>query len=70
MLRIYYACDVHGSESTFMKFVNAAKMKIYKAQVVIASGDLTGKAMVPIIDMENGTYETKFLGSQEIVKSK
>jgi Icc-related predicted phosphoesterase len=70
MIRIYYACDLHGSESTFLKFVNAAKLKVYKAQVVIASGDLTGKAMVPIVDMENGTYETTFLGSKEIVNSK
>jgi len=70
MIRVYYACDLHGSESTFLKFVNAAKMKVYKAQVVIASGDLTGKAMVPIIDFENGTYGTKFLGSDETVKSK
>jgi len=67
MIRIYYACDLHGSESTFLKFVNAAKLKVYKAQVVIASGDLTGKAMVPIIDLENGTYQTKFLGSEETV---
>jgi Icc-related predicted phosphoesterase len=70
LIRIYYACDLHGSESTFLKFVNAAKLKVYKAQLVIASGDLTGKAMVPIIDMENGTYDTKFLGSQETVSSK
>jgi Icc-related predicted phosphoesterase len=69
LIRVYYACDLHGSESTFLKFVNAAKLKIYKAQIVIASGDLTGKAMVPIIDLENGTYETKFLGSQETVNS-
>ncbi|HUK49967.1 MAG TPA: hypothetical protein VLV18_02930 [Terriglobales bacterium] len=70
MIRIYYACDLHGSESTFLKFVNAAKLKVYKANIVIASGDLTGKAMVPIIDMENGTYQTKFLGSDENIKSK
>jgi Icc-related predicted phosphoesterase len=70
MIRIYYACDLHGSESTFLKFVNAAKLKVYKAKVVIASGDLTGKAMVPIIDLENGTYQTKFLGSEETATSK
>jgi len=70
LIRIYYACDLHGSESTFLKFVNAGKLKVYKANVVIASGDLTGKAMVPIIDNENGTYQTKFLGSEETINSK
>jgi Icc-related predicted phosphoesterase len=70
MIRIYYACDLHGSESTFLKFINAAKLRIYKAQNVIASGDLTGKALVPIVDLENGTCEATFLGSKEIVSSK
>jgi len=68
--RLYFACDLHGSESCFMKFVNAAKMKIYKADLVIASGDLTGKALVPIIEQTSGKYEATFLGSQEIIESK
>jgi Icc-related predicted phosphoesterase len=70
LIRVYFACDLHGSESTFLKFVNAAKMKIYKAQVIIAAGDLTGKAMVPIVEQQDGTYEATFLGSKEVAKSK
>jgi Icc-related predicted phosphoesterase len=53
-----------------MKFINAAKLKTYKADVVIASGDLTGKALVPIIEKPDGSYEANFLSSKEIVKSK
>ena len=68
--RIFFACDFHGSESTYLKFVNAAKLRVYKADVVIASGDLTGKAMVPIIEQENGSYQANFLGSQETIKTK
>lgn len=52
-----------------MKFLNAARLKIYKAQVVIAAGDLTGKALVPIVQQEDGTYEATFLGSKEIFKT-
>jgi Icc-related predicted phosphoesterase len=70
LLRVYFACDLHGSESTFLKFVNAARMKVYRAQVVIAAGDLTGKAMVPIIEQSDGSYEATFLGSREMIKSK
>jgi hypothetical protein len=69
LIRIYFACDLHGSESTFLKFVNAAKRKIYKAEVVIAAGDLTGKALVPIVEKGDGSYAATFLGSKEIAKS-
>jgi len=69
-LRVYFACDLHGSESTYLKFVNAAKLGVYKADVIIAAGDLTGKAMVPIIERGDGTYEAEFLGSSEVMKSK
>jgi Icc-related predicted phosphoesterase len=70
LIRVYYACDLHGSETTFLKFVNAARLKVYKAKVVIAAGDLTGKALVPIVDQGDGTYAATFLGSKEIAKSK
>ena len=69
-IRVYFTCDLHGSQSCFFKFVNAAKMKIYKADVVIAGGDLTGKALVPITEQADGSYQASFLGSQETIQSK
>jgi Icc-related predicted phosphoesterase len=53
-----------------LKFINAARLKTFKANVVIASGDLTGKALVPIIEQSNGSYQAHFLDSQETVRSK
>ncbi|MGC9059366.1 MAG: metallophosphoesterase family protein [Candidatus Aenigmatarchaeota archaeon] len=67
--RIYYCCDVHGSEICFRKILNAVKYDIYKASVVIVSGDLTGKMIVPIVKNTDGTYKTKFLGSELFIKS-
>ncbi len=45
------------------------KYDIYKASVVIVSGDLTGKMIVPIVKNTDGTYKTKFLGSELFIKS-
>jgi len=56
---IFFATDIHGSERCFMKFVNAAKF--YQATVLILGGDITGKALVPIV-RRNGSYHASFLG--------
>ena len=69
LTRVYFSCDVHGSELCFKKFINAAKYRIYKADVVILSGDLTGKALVPIIQEDDSSYRVSFLGSDETVGS-
>lgn len=55
-MRIYFATDVHGSETCWRKFINAAKF--YEADVLILGGDMTGKAVVPIIVDGKGGYRT------------
>jgi len=65
--KLFFACDVHGSEKTFMKFVNAAKF--YKASVVILGGDLTGKMLVPIVEQPDGSYKASFLGTDYTMRS-
>ena len=56
--KIFYATDVHGSEPTFGKFVNAASF--YNVDVIILGGDITGKLLIPIIK-ENGTYRATIM---------
>jgi len=51
-MRIFFATDVHGSEVCWRKFLNAAKF--HKADVLIMGGDMTGKAMVPIVAIDGG----------------
>ena len=46
-MRIFYATDVHGSDICWRKFLNAGAF--HKADVLIMGGDMTGKAMVPIV---------------------
>jgi Icc-related predicted phosphoesterase len=54
-MRIFFVTDLHGSEICWRKFLNAGAF--YKADVVILGGDVTGKAMVPIVQRPGGTWE-------------
>ena len=65
--RIFYTSDLHGSESCFGKFVNAAK--IYKADALIIGGDLTGKQIIPIVRRPDKTYQVTFLGETLILRN-
>ena len=55
MPKIFYVTDLHGSEICWKKFLNAGAF--YKADVVILGGDVTGKAMVPIVQNANGAWD-------------
>ena len=50
-MRIFFATDIHGSDVCWRKFLNAGAF--HKADVLVMGGDMTGKAMVPIV--ANGT---------------
>ncbi|GAB6945589.1 metallophosphoesterase [Vulcanisaeta sp. JCM 14467] len=52
-LRVLLVSDLHGSSVAFGKLSNA--IKFYKADVVVFAGDLTGKALVPIV-REDGSF--------------
>jgi Icc-related predicted phosphoesterase len=45
--KLFFATDIHGSDICWSKFLNAGKF--YEADVLILGGDMTGKAVVPII---------------------
>ena len=50
-MRIFFATDIHGSEVCWRKFLNAGTF--HKADVLVMGGDMTGKAMVPIVARAN-----------------
>lgn len=52
--RLFFVTDVHGSETTFRKFVNAGKF--YGVNVLVLGGDIAGKMVVPILDLAGGKY--------------
>ncbi len=60
---LYFATDIHGSERCFRKFLNAGKA--YGADAVILGGDITGKALVPVIEEAGGRWKAKVAGKWE-----
>ena len=65
-MKLFFATDVHGSEICWKKFIGAAKF--YEAEVVILGGDMTGKAIVPIIAQGGGHYKVTLLDQESILK--
>ncbi len=51
---------MHGSDRVYRKFLKAAEF--YDAQVLVLGGDLTGKAIVPIVKTPNGGYLAQLHG--------
>jgi len=63
---IFFATDVHGSDICWKKFINAGKF--YEADVIILGGDMTGKAIVPIIHQGGETYKVVLLQQESILQ--
>jgi len=65
---IFFATDIHGSERCFLKFINAAKF--FSANVLILGGDITGKALVPIVRQTGASsYTAQFLGQDATLET-
>jgi Icc-related predicted phosphoesterase len=66
--RIYIASDFHAAEKAWRKYLNAIRMNVYKADAALLAGDLTGKAIVPIVQ-SNGRYEAELFGVHRVARS-
>jgi uncharacterized protein len=66
-MKIFFATDIHGSEVCWRKFLNSAAF--YKADLVVLGGDVTGKAMVPIV-AHNGYWQVTLRGETQRLDSK
>jgi len=64
---LFYAADIHGSEKCFRKFVNAARF--YKVDALILGGDISGKALVPLVERPDGKVEVRFLGEDKVLET-
>ncbi len=61
LTRLFFATDIHGSERTFRKFINAGKF--YDVHIIVMGGDISGKLMIPIIREPNGNYRATLQGT-------
>lgn len=66
LFRLVFASDFHGSDLVFRKFLRT--VELYQAQALLIGGDLTGKALVPIV-RRNGTYEAELAGVRHIART-
>jgi Icc-related predicted phosphoesterase len=57
--RLYFATDIHGSEICWRKFLAAAAY--YEAGTIVLGGDMTGKALVPIVRKPAGGWRAVLL---------
>ena len=67
LTRLFYAGDIHGSRVCWKKFINAAAH--YPADALVMGGDLTGKALVPIVREGDGSYSARVIGEQRVARS-
>ena len=67
LTRLFFATDIHGSERTYRKFINAGKF--YEANVIVMGGDISGKLMIPIIKEGNGRYRATLQGTVRKVET-
>ena len=58
--RVFFVSDVHGSERLYLKFTNAGP--VYKADVLMIGGDITGKTITPIFE-KGGSWTAQYVGS-------
>jgi uncharacterized protein len=72
-MKLYFATDIHGSETCFRKFLGCHEF--YDADVLVLGGDMTGKALVPIVETSGGRYWTElqekryeFSGADELAR--
>ncbi len=65
--RIFFATDIHGSEVCWRKFLNSGKH--YDAKVLILGGDMTGKALVPIVEERPGRWHATLLENRQVFGS-
>lgn len=63
---LFYAADIHGSEKCFRKFINAARF--YGVDALILGGDISGKALVPLVERADGRIEAHFLGADRVLR--
>src|ERR1700690_3156283 len=59
--RLFFATDIHGSERTYRKFINAGKF--YGVDLIVMGGDISGKLLIPIIKEKNGNYRATVQGT-------
>jgi Icc-related predicted phosphoesterase len=72
-MKLFFATDIHGSETCWRKFLNSGKH--YGVDAIVLGGDMTGKALVPVIsdggDRWHATLlenRTDLVGDEQVIQ--
>jgi len=68
LTRIFVASDIHGSEVIWRKFLRMHE--IHKADVLMMLGDLTGKAILPIVKRKENEWYYAPWGKEKVLHSR
>ncbi|HSO28350.1 MAG TPA: hypothetical protein VLS28_00465 [Candidatus Sulfomarinibacteraceae bacterium] len=68
--RLYVCSDLHASERSWRKFLNAMRANVYRVDAAVIAGDLTGKALVAVVQGDHGgeVWTATVLGSRRVAK--
>jgi Icc-related predicted phosphoesterase len=66
-MRAYFATDIHGSEVCWRKFLNAGRF--YHADTLILGGDISGKAVVPVVTRPGGGFLIRQVHGDRVLTS-
>jgi uncharacterized protein len=58
-MRLFFATDIHGSDTCWRKFLNSGKH--YDADAIVLGGDMTGKALIPVVEAGDGRWYATLL---------
>ena len=64
---LFFASDLHGSETCFRKFVAAAAF--YRADTLVLGGDLSGKQVVPIVAAGSDRWTAEVHGERRDLRT-
>ena len=67
-MRLLVASDLHASEVSWRKLLNAVRLGIWKADAVLLAGDLSGKALVPLV-RSNGSWHGTHGGREWVARN-
>lgn len=62
-MKIFFATDIHGSDTCWRKFLNSGAH--YQADAIVLGGDMTGKALVPVMHDGGDRWHATLLENRE-----
>ena len=69
--RLNVCSDIHASERSWRKFLNAMRANVYRVDAAVIAGDLTGKALIAVVRGDEGgeVWNATVLGQRRVARN-